>query len=389
MYTYRIFDSIDDVDLADWERLRSECGRSIFMDPRFIAAAETSMKATCRCWYVIVYDADLRPVASACLFAMTVDLADVAHRGLARVIRHAPAALSKLAKWNVLVCCLPGLPGEKTLALSPREDSRLILPLLDQAMLAVAERAKANVIACKEFPIEDLQRMAPMLELGYRQIPTPATHYFEAAFRDLAHYSAALRYKYRWNLKVSRRKLECGSIRTSVLTDPEQILKAFTPEVHALYYEMAARADLKLEILPIDFFHQVTLRLPGAVDLVTLSKDSKVIAFAWCLSDGTIYHALYGGLDYRLNRQFDLYFNLVYACLDRALQRRVSKICLGQSANAFKARIGCQPAPLYAFAKGVGPVMSRVVRYGASMLVAEVPARPPHDIFRKPGAVPR
>ena len=39
-YTYRIFDSIDDVDLASWERVRAESAASIFTDPRFIAAAE-------------------------------------------------------------------------------------------------------------------------------------------------------------------------------------------------------------------------------------------------------------------------------------------------------------------------------------------------------------
>jgi hypothetical protein len=91
---------------------------------------------------------------------------------------------------------------------------------------------------------------------------------------------------------------------------------------------------------------------------------------------------LYAGLDYRLNDNLDLYFNLVYAGLDRALRKRVSKILVGQSANVFKARLGCHSEPLYVFAKGLGPLMSRVIHYGANFLIAQKPAHPPSDVFK-------
>jgi hypothetical protein len=50
--------------------------------------------------------------------------------------------------------------------------------------------------------------------------------------------------------------------------------------------------------------------------------------------------------------------------------------------DAFKARVGCHSEPLYVFAKGRGPLMSRIVRYGANFLVAQKPAIPPPDIFK-------
>ena len=90
----------------------------------------------------------------------------------------------------------------------------------------------------------------------------------------------------------------------------------------------------------------------------------------------------YAGLDYRLNHEFDLYFNLMYTGLDRAFRRGVATINVGQTAAAFKARIGCDSAPLYAFAKGLGPMMSRFFYYGASLLVVHKPANPPSNIFK-------
>jgi predicted N-acyltransferase len=139
---------------------------------------------------------------------------------------------------------------------------------------------------------------------------------------------------------------------------------------------------MKLEILPIDFFHQLALRLREEIELIVYFKDSKAIAFGWCLHAGQNYYMLYAGIDYQFNSEFDLYFNLHYAALDRAMRQRVSKIYVGQSANAFKARIGCYSEPMYAFTKGLGPFMSRVVRYGAAFLVAQTPAVPTSNIFK-------
>ena len=93
----------------------------------------------------------------------------------------------------------------------------------------------------------------------------------------------------------------------------------YTPEVHGLYHQMVARVEMKLELLPIEFFHQLTLRLKDEIELIVISKNSNVMAFGWCLHAAPSYHMLYAGLDYQFNPEFDFYFNLHYAALDRAL----------------------------------------------------------------------
>jgi hypothetical protein len=380
-YTYRIFDSIDDVDLASWERVRSESAASIFTDPRFIAAAEAGMKQSCRFWFVVVYD-DGRPVACACLTAMTIDLADLADPRLAWIIRRVPGMLSRLRKLKVMMCGLPGSPGEKCLALTPTNVSAQVLSLLDAAIGDLAARSAMDVIAFKEFGKDDLEWMSPLLNLGYRRIPSLPMHLFKPSFRDFSHYCAALKTRYRQQINRSTRKLNNTGIELSVLTDPKEILRVYTPEVHALYHQMVAKAELNLEVLPIEFFRQLTSRLNGEVELIALSKDSTIIAFGWCLHASSTYSMLYAGLDYRLNDQFDLYFNLMYAGIDRALRQGVSKIQIGQSASTFKSRLGCYSEPLYVFAKGRGPLMSPLIRYGARLLIAEKPAHPALDIFK-------
>ena len=72
------------------------------MDPRFIAAVETSMKESCRFWYVIVCDDNGRPAACACLTAMTIDLADLADPRLAWIIRRMPQIAVEISEIEIV-----------------------------------------------------------------------------------------------------------------------------------------------------------------------------------------------------------------------------------------------------------------------------------------------
>src|SRR4030095_12175250 len=177
-------------------------------------------------------------------------------------------------------------------------------------------------------------------------------HLFRPSFPDFAHYCAALKTRYRQQINRSTRKLKDTGVELAILTDPQEILRAYTPEVHALYLQMAAKAELNLEILPIEFFQELTSRLAGEIELVAYSRDARIIAFGWGLHAGSAHNMLHCGLDFRVQRTIRP-FTLMSAALDRALRKGVSRIEVGQSAGVFKARIGCYSEPLYVFAKGV------------------------------------
>jgi predicted N-acyltransferase len=362
-YNYRIFASIDEVDRAAWERVRSECGASIFMDPRFVGAVEISMKQSCRFWYVIVYEDDSRPVACACLTAMTIDLADFAEPRLAWIIHHLPAGLSRLRHWKLMFCGFPVSTGHHALLITERRASQQILSVLDGVIRNLASETGIDAVVYKEFGQDDLEWTSPLLNLGYQRVATPPVHFFRPIFRDLQDYCAALKSHYRKQIKRSIRKLEQMGVKITILTDSEQILNVYTPALHCLYHQMRERADTKFDVISIDLLRELACRLGDQVNLILLADCSKIIAFGWCLRTDSSYHMMYAGINYEMNADFDLYFNLHYAALDCALRKQVSKIELGLTADAFKARLGCYSEPLYVFMKGFGPLMSLTVRF--------------------------
>jgi hypothetical protein len=381
-YSYRIFDSIERLDLAEWQRIAS-CDASITMDPRFLAAVEVSMKQAGKFWYIVFYDQNGVPVACTCVSSMTVDLVGFADPVLARIVRFTPLRFSRLRQSKLLIAGLPIGTGQHTLALAQRSASTHILPVLDRIVCDLAAEEQADAILYKEFGEGDLAWMAPLLDLGYQRIPTPPTHLFRSEFEDFSQYSAALRKGYRKQIQRTQRKLRDGGLEIFVLTDPDEILRAYTPEVHAMYLQMAERAAIKLEVLPIEFLHQLAVRLTGQVELLAIRKDGRIVAFGACLYAQSSYNTMYAGLDYRLNHQFDLYFNLVYAALEQGIRRRASTIVFGMGSDAVKARIGCHAEPLYVFVKGRGPLMSFIVRAAGRFLIAPEASVPPFNVFKK------
>jgi predicted N-acyltransferase len=378
-YSCRVFDRIEQVDQSAWRRLCTESGASIFMDPRFIGAIEAGL-TQCRFWYLVVSDDDAHPVACAGVCGMTVDLTDFADPRLASFLRRVPL-LGRLRRLRMMLCGLPGSPGGKSLALVSGTSAAPALAALDATITRLAIEAAMDVIVYKELSEEDLAAMSALPGHGYVRLVLPPTHLFTSRFADFAEYCAALKAQYRAKHKRSQRKMTRAGVASTVLTDPDEILRLYTADVHAMYVAVVAKSDVKLEVLPIAYFRELTRRLAGELELIVLSKGSRVVAFGWTMRDGSIYRLLYAGLDYELNEEHDLYFNLFYAGFDRAFRSGAAIIDVGQTATEFKARMGCSSRPLYAYAKGLGPLMSRFFRYAAGLLVVTKPSDPARHVY--------
>lgn len=373
-YAARIFHSAAEISRPDWQQVCAGAAAPIFMDLRFVEATEAALKPACRFWFVIVYAGE-EPVACAALTAMAVDFTDFGDPRVTWLVKYNPL-LRRFRAMKVLFCSMPGSPGDRSIAFSPAADNARVLAVLDDLMVGVATKAGLDAVIFKEFSPPEADAMKPLLGLGYLRVEVPPMHLLDPAFANFADYTAALRTRYRQQVNKSTRKLKGSGIVSTVLTDPDEILRRYTDDTHAMYREMTLKSDLRLEVLPAEYYRELVRRMPGQVELIAMIKDDRLIAFGWCLYDETTYHMMYAGLDYRLNKDFDLYFNLMYAGFDRALRRGAQRIHVGQTATVFKSRMGCFSEERTIYTKGVGFFMSRLFRYGSSLLVIKKPSNP-------------
>ena len=263
------------------------------------------------------------------------------------------------------------------------EDARPegVLEALNTEMSRLAREERAWFVIYKEFDATEARAMDMLLGWGYRKAECPAMHELAVKHPDFEAYCAALKSHYRNDIRRSQQKFERAGLRARQLHDPDEISRVYNRELHRLYEAVVERAEIKLEVLPAEFFLELVRQFPGLISLTLIYQEDRVVAFNWGLLDGTVHHYLFCGMDYQAP-DADLYFNLMFHQLDDALKRGPTQIQVGQTADTFKARLGCSPKPLFLYIRGCGPVVSWVLNAGFRFIFPPRPPIPAYTIFK-------
>jgi predicted N-acyltransferase len=380
----QVHESIAGVDRDEWRRVCRLGGGTIFMDPRFVAAAERSLSDRSRFWQVVVSDeTDGEVVACACLSTFRLDLSLLAEPALklwlARLRKLRPA----LARPKILFCGLPVSVGRNQLALTPRVDPSEIVRALDTVMEKIAAREDVDYLILKEFSEAESRGLDVLASLGYSKAESPVRHTFPPGFATFADYCNALKSHARNDIRRSQKKFQAARLRHVFLRGEREIRPLYTDEVHRLYRAVVDGADAVLEMLPVEFFHELLGQFDEQVFLTVILRDEEIVAFNWGLLDDENASFLFCGIDYALNRECDLYFNLMYLATDDAMRSGATRISVGQTSDSFRARLGCAHEKLFFFIKPRKFLGRVIVRKLIHVLVPDRPPIPTHDVFKQ------
>jgi predicted N-acyltransferase len=246
----------------------------------------------------------------------------------------------------------------------------------------MARKAGTPFVAYKEFAPQDLPELRGLSQLGYKCVPNLPVNLLPVRFAHFQEYISALRSIYRRTIHKSEKKLQREGITIERIEDPADIQLWYTEEVHGLYLAVVERAEYQFEILTSRFFRSLAQAFPGDFGVsVARTASGQTIGFASSLCVKGYYHGLYIGLDYAWNARCDVYFNLMYAELEYALRRHVHMIDLGQTADAFKARLGCEQEERSIFVRVRGGLRPRLLRLALPLLFPAPPAMPQLRVF--------
>jgi predicted N-acyltransferase len=351
-YTYNIYDTIDEVDEADWTRLCRE-GDDAFMDPRFIRVMERSMSHCAKFRHVIFRDDCQKSIASACLYTYRLDVSHLCSGRIKKFV----ARLGRIAPWlthrRLVLCGLPLGAGQSNLRLSPDADEAEVLKTLDEILKTIASQDGAVAILFREFTAKDCERLRPLQDLGYSQEMSFPMNYTHPDFRDLDDYCQHIKAHKRRIIKRSREKFAQSGLRVVHRTGCQALAGLYTDDVHKLF-ETVVDGKPTFELLTADFFRGLAQQMGEEVIFTTVENKERIVAFAASLYTKIRYHQLFVGYDSDLNSQCDLYFNLWFHVLDDALKRNVCKIILGQTCDTFKKqKLGACQEPQYFYRKGL------------------------------------
>jgi predicted N-acyltransferase len=372
-YEAQVWAAVDEIDTTAWNHLRTP--HDLFMDVRLLRAVEASMARDATFRYVLFRDADGKPAASACLCTYSVDGTVLVEKGFARRMACALKRISPvLVTYKIVFCGLPFSGGQSHLRFAEGVDQRAILTALDGMLRTIAREDGAKCIVLKEFQEHELSAVEAAGDLGYLRADSLPMNQLGLEHADFEGFLGSLHNKKRYEARKSIKKFSEGGLRMVTTSDPDEVDRLFTPEVHRMYDAVVSRSDTKLEMLPVEFFREMVRQLPGNCEISFAMDGDTVRGFGLCLFSETEYHPLFLGVDYDRNRDYDLYFNMMYASVAEALRNRTKLVLLGQNADQCKTiKLTSYQTPRFFYIKGVGFIMENVIRLLSKQLF---PARP-------------
>ncbi|MDD5429059.1 MAG: GNAT family N-acetyltransferase, partial [Candidatus Omnitrophica bacterium] len=142
-------------------------------------------------------------------------------------------------------------------------------------------------------------------------------------------------------------------------------------QVYGLYLQMIDKHEMGFEVVPKDFFRNISKNMPGQVKFFLWRIEGKLVAFLFCLiSDGTMID-YYLGLDYAVAHKYHLFFIKHRDAMNWAINNGIKRYEMGISGYEPKKRLGFDFTPLNIYAKYRNPVISPVFKLMCNFLKFE------------------
>lgn len=148
-------------------------------------------------------------------------------------------------------------------------------------------------------------------------------------FRSWEDYLGAMRADY-------RRRVRQLSSPFSEIQKEQFACSHFDDRMYSLYLEVLKRSKGKLETLSLKFFRN----LPSNFNLTAFYSAEKLIGWYISFTFNEKFYFFLGGVDYKVNRQFNTYFNILLNVVKEGIEKGASIIDLGQTAEIPKLRLG-------------------------------------------------
>ncbi len=195
--------------------------------------------------------------------------------------------------------------------------------------------------------------------------------YLDIHWSRASEYVASLRSPYRRRLNQALAAWHRVDVRQ--LDTPQQ----FDETLYALYLQVYQRSAFKLECLDIDFFrgYRSTLHVCRA--------EGQAIAFFQTVDHNRELIFMFGGIDYALRDQYDIYLNLLFEIIRYAIRQGYARVDLGQTAEAAKLRLGCRLIPKRFVAAHSNRCLNWLMKKSSGLLAYRMPMTG-YRVFREP-----
>jgi hypothetical protein len=133
-------------------------------------------------------------------------------------------------------------------------------------------------------------------------------------------------------------------------------------EIAHLYKNVHLKAKFRLATLPANYFLEMKKELQEDFIFTAYYFENKLAGFRTSFVLEKTIEAHFIGIDYDLNKQLELYQNILYDYVKEAILMRTEQLFLGRTASEIKSTIGAEAVELKCYIRHHNPLSNRIIK---------------------------
>ncbi len=360
----RIFRDIREVEASEWDSILDP--DDLQMSHRFIRACQEAQIETAEYWHLMLYQQDtLCCVASLCRFRVSLEILS---KGLVQtLIRTVRRVRKTFLDVPVLFCGLPVSFGQPCIKIRRGADVPAVVDSVTEVMENVARETRTRFLCLKEFDPNRAEELADVNRHGYFQVSSLPSCSLPLRWKSFDEYLRSMRAGYRRQITGSLKMRAASGLGVRILDD----FSAQSDVIFGLYEQVIDRAEHRLERLNRAFIEQLARNFQGQSRAIVVERLGEPLAVAILLLSPSVMTFLLAGIDYRLNREYQAYPNLIVEVVAEAIRSGASRLEMGQTSYAIKSRMGAEQVPRCLFVRHRSTVGNFLLRSASGLLFAK------------------
>jgi predicted N-acyltransferase len=373
MYSLRVFGSIRDVPLGEWNAIAKL--HSYTYSPEYLEMMESSNTGDCCHGYVLVYDENKHPVSLTHFNIARTDTAIFASGWIRTALTRIRRVFPNFLKIRILECAIP-ISSQHQLIAHEQDHKGKSIPILGKTLLEVARKNGVFLVIVGAFEPQDHPYEAFLKDLGYQFAPCLPVATLDIAWGTPAAYLSSMKSYYRSKLQRHLRINQINEIRHELRDNYDDLAEVLWQQWLVVHQHAT---EYNGETLTPGFYKDFSLKFGARSKVLLVYSNDELVGHALLLLDGdTLRWRNFG----RAKAENDsLYIYVCHKVVETAITLGVKRLDLGVTTYAIKRDFGASIVPRKIAIRVSWNIFNKHVAWFYTLL-NHVPEIQGKDIFR-------
>lgn len=372
-FAFTVVDSVSQINKEHWNSLVGF--GSEFLQLPFLSVLEDQAPENMRFHYAIIYDSN-EPVAIS--YFQVLDFSTESIGSLLEedntefscfitdylkkhLTNHLKRGVHKI-NMRLLICGNAYISGEHGFTCSPDINRIEVIDALADVIYKISAteklRGKIAAILLKDFYHSSLDTVSELEEYKYHDFLVEPNMIVDIQWNTFDEYLNAMSKKYRNRAKSILKK---GNDIRRMEFDVQGILEN-SEKITTLFNNVHLKARFRMAAVRPGYFAELKRTMGDKFKFTAYYYQDVLIGFRtiFILKDEIEAHFI--GLDYEVNKEIELYQNILYDNVKDTISNNKKRLILGRTASEIKSTVGAEPHELTCYIRHRNSISNRIIK---------------------------